>query len=70
MTRIISERPAPDTVWAALNHQRQLARLSLRGCARSAGISASYLSLIEHGKRNPSADVVVRVCGATARAYR
>ena len=41
-----------------IRRQRELAELSMRQVAAMTGISNPYLSLIEHGLRAPSADVL------------
>lgn len=49
---------------AYIREQRKAAQLSLRALASRAGISNPYLSQIERGLRNPSADILQRVAQA------
>jgi transcriptional regulator with XRE-family HTH domain len=49
---------------AYIREQRKAAQLSLRTLASRAGISNPYLSQIERGLRNPSADILQRVASA------
>ena len=51
---------------AAVRQLREAAGLSLTELARRAGITKGYLSLIEHGKRNPRPAVVTRLAAALA----
>jgi transcriptional regulator with XRE-family HTH domain len=53
-----------DALGAAIRHQRQLARLSLRQLSELAHVSNPYLSQIERGLHEPS----VRVLRSIARA--
>lgn len=64
------ERLTPTPVGTALKHQRVTADLGVREAARRAGISAGYLSDIEHGRRDPSPEVVTRVATGIAEVYR
>src|SRR5206468_10429574 len=51
---------------AFIRDQRRTARLSLRNLSELAGISNPYLSKIERGLRNPSAEILQQI----ARALR
>lgn len=51
-------------VGAFIRQQRERANLSLRRLADRAGISNPYLSQIERGIRNPSADILKRLSRA------
>lgn len=55
---------AADKVGAFIRHQRTSAQLSLRKLARMADVSDPYLSQIERGLRNPSADILQRLAEA------
>jgi len=61
-----SKQPSglPEPVLRALRARREELGLSLRELARRAGLSASYLSLVENGKRSPD----VEAAGALAAA--
>jgi transcriptional regulator with XRE-family HTH domain len=48
-------------VGAYLREQRELARLSVRQLASLAGVSNPYLSQVERGLRNPSAEVLQQI---------
>ncbi len=47
-----------------IRHQREGARLSLRKLANMAGVSNPYLSQIERGLRNPSAEILQAIARA------
>lgn len=47
----------------AIKFCRQQKRLSIPGLAKRSGMSASHLSLLERGKREPSFDALGRICG-------
>lgn len=47
-----------------IRSQREAAQVSLRGLARAAGVSNPYLSQIERGLRNPSAEVLAQIAKA------
>jgi transcriptional regulator with XRE-family HTH domain len=49
---------------AFIREQRKGAQMSLRNLATQAGVSNPYLSQIERGLRNPSAEILQRVAGA------
>ncbi len=51
-------------VGATIREQRRNAEMSLRHLAERAGVSNPYLSQIERGLRNPSADILQRVAAA------
>lgn len=60
---------APDTsplqdLGAYIRHQREGARLSLRNLAKIAGVSNPYLSQIERGLREPSAEILQAIAKA------
>ncbi|RBY78190.1 XRE family transcriptional regulator [Geodermatophilus sp. TF02-6] len=44
-----------------IREQRNLARVSLRELARSAGVSNPYLSQVERGLRKPSAEILAAI---------
>ncbi len=48
----------PPDLGAYIRNQREQARLSLRKLASRAGVSNPYLSQIERGLRNPSAEIL------------
>lgn len=51
--------------WRTLRQARKAARLTTRDLARLAGLSHSYIGLLERGvKTNPSRDVVLRLATA------
>ena len=47
-----------------IREQRDQAQLSLRQLAQSAGVSNPYLSQVERGLRQPSAQMLARIAGA------
>jgi transcriptional regulator with XRE-family HTH domain len=47
-----------------IKSQRELARMSVRHLAELAGVSNPYLSQIERGLRNPSADILQQIAKA------
>jgi len=49
-----------------IRHQREGARLSLRGLSSRTGISNPYLSQIERGLRKPSADILQQIARGLA----
>jgi transcriptional regulator with XRE-family HTH domain len=51
---------------AFIRHQRQSARLSLRGLSSRTGISNPYLSQIERGLRKPSAEILQQIARGLA----
>ena len=53
----MSKLPGPD-LGTFLREQRQNARLSLRQLSELAGVSNPYLSQIERGLKNPSAEIL------------
>ncbi|CAB4870077.1 unannotated protein [freshwater metagenome] len=62
------DEPAPesaaDGVGALLRRRREGLGLSLRSCARAAGISPGHLSRIERGLAGPSVETLARMVGA------
>lgn len=46
----------------AIKFCRQQRRFSLRELARLSGLSTSYLSLLERGKRKPTLETLEKVC--------
>lgn len=51
-------------VGAFIRHQREVARMSIRRLADLAGVSNPYLSQIERGLRNPSAEILQQLADA------
>ena len=49
-----------------IRHQRENARLSLRGLSNRTGISNPYLSQIERGLRKPSAEILQQIARGLA----
>jgi transcriptional regulator with XRE-family HTH domain len=49
-----------------IRHQREGARLSLRGLSNRTGISNPYLSQIERGLRKPSAEILQQIARGLA----
>jgi transcriptional regulator with XRE-family HTH domain len=47
-----------------IKNQRETARMSVRRLAELAGVSNPYLSQIERGLRNPSADILQQIAKA------
>jgi DNA-binding XRE family transcriptional regulator len=43
---------------------RKAAKLGQEELARMAGVSPTYLRQVEQGKRSPSLDALLRICGA------
>lgn len=52
---------AVEDIGSYIRSQRELAQVSLRQLARSAGVSNPYLSQIERGLRRPSADILQQI---------
>lgn len=52
------------TLGEYIREQRQSAQLSLRQLARNAGVSNPYLSQVERGLRNPSAEILTQIAAA------
>jgi transcriptional regulator with XRE-family HTH domain len=52
---------AVDDIGAYIRSQREIAQVSLRQLARSAGVSNPYLSQIERGLRKPSAEILQQI---------
>lgn len=52
---------AVETIGTFIRNQREHAQVSLRQLARSAGVSNPYLSQIERGLRNPSAEILAQI---------
>lgn len=50
-----------------IRRQRELRGYGLRGFAKAAKISPSYLSRIERGERNPQPEVMARIAKALER---
>lgn len=59
-----TEDDAPGDVGAFIRHQREVAKLSIRRLAEAAGVSNPYLSQIERGLRNPSAEILQQLADA------
>ncbi len=57
-------REAGTDLGSFIRHQRESARLSLRKLANMAGVSNPYLSQIERGLRNPSAEILQAIARA------
>lgn len=55
---------SPSDVGRAIRLYRNCAELPSKTVAASAEISANYLSLIERGKRMPSLNMFLVICGA------
>lgn len=53
-----------------LRKHRKAAGVTMTAVAAEAGLSISYLSLIETGKKHPPLDTVVRIANAIAVASR
>ena len=53
-----------DNIGAFIREQRRHAQISLRQLAERAGVSNPYLSQIERGLRNPSAEVLQQIATA------
>lgn len=60
----VEEVDLPHEVGAFIREQRERANLSLRRLAERAGVSNPYLSQIERGIRNPSAEILKRLSRA------
>lgn len=59
--------PEPDPivdVGAFIRQQREIARMSIRRLAETAGVSNPYLSQVERGLRRPSAEILQQVADA------
>lgn len=52
---------AVEDIGSYIRSQRELAQVSLRQLARSAGVSNPYLSQIERGLRRPSAEILQQI---------
>lgn len=52
------------TLGEYIREQRHAAQMSLRQLADSAGVSNPYLSQIERGLRNPSAEILAQIAAA------
>jgi transcriptional regulator with XRE-family HTH domain len=52
------------TLGEYIREQRHAAQLSLRQLARNAGVSNPYLSQVERGLRNPSAEILTQIAAA------
>jgi transcriptional regulator with XRE-family HTH domain len=52
---------AVDDIGGYIRSQRELAQVSLRQLARTAGVSNPYLSQIERGLRKPSAEILQQI---------
>jgi len=52
------------TLGEYIREQRNAAQMSLRQLAKSAGVSNPYLSQVERGLRNPSAEILTRIASA------
>jgi transcriptional regulator with XRE-family HTH domain len=50
-----------EHIGSYIRSQRELAQVSLRQLARSAGVSNPYLSQIERGLRKPSAEILQQI---------
>jgi transcriptional regulator with XRE-family HTH domain len=50
-----------DAIGAFIREQREQAEVSLRQLSRLAGVSNPYLSQIERGLRNPSAEILQQI---------
>ncbi len=61
MVSMASIQDRVTDVGAYLREQRELARLSVRQLASLAGVSNPYLSQVERGLRNPSAEVLQQI---------
>ena len=63
-----SERPAEPLlrrlIGAILRSEREEQGRTLRDVAESARVSVAYLSEVERGRKEPSSEVLVAVCGA------
>jgi transcriptional regulator with XRE-family HTH domain len=55
--------PLPD-LGEFIRTQREIARMSVRRLAESAGVSNPYLSQIERGLRKPSAEILQQIAKA------
>ncbi len=55
---------ARDDLGAFIRKQREQAKLSLRNLSKLAGVSNPYLSQIERGLRNPSAEILQAIAKA------
>ena len=53
-----------STLGAYIREQRESAEVSLRQLAKSAGVSNPYLSQVERGLRNPSAEILGQIARA------
>lgn len=52
---------AVDDIGTYIRSQREIAQVSLRQLARTAGVSNPYLSQIERGLRKPSAEILQQI---------
>ncbi len=52
------------TLGEYIREQRNAAQMSLRQLAKSAGVSNPYLSQVERGLRNPSAEILTQIAAA------
>ena len=62
----MSSRIDVATLGAYIREQRETAEVSLRQLAKASGVSNPYLSQVERGLRNPSAEIL----GQIAKALR
>jgi transcriptional regulator with XRE-family HTH domain len=50
-----------NSIGEYIREQREQARISLRQLAQAAGVSNPYLSQVERGQRNPSAEILQQI---------
>jgi transcriptional regulator with XRE-family HTH domain len=56
--------PEGTILGAEVQKARKAAKLGQEELARVAGVSPTYLRQVEGGKRSPSLDALLRICGA------
>jgi len=50
-----------NSIGEYIKEQREQARISIRQLAQQAGVSNPYLSQVERGQRNPSAEILQQI---------
>lgn len=61
---------AAEELGESLRELRRAKRLSLRDVQQASGISGSYLSQLEQGKRHPSADLLRKIASTYGASIR
>jgi len=61
--------PSTPTLGQAIQEARSLCDKTLRDVAKEVGVAPSFISDIENGNRNPSAEVLKRIADAVGKSY-